>query len=251
MATAKSLFDAFDTNKNGRISQDEVGEVLRKVGEARSAAQVAVLISQVDKDNDGEISKLELIQAAQRDPQFAVKILPKSLSHEMKMDQDAGGEANSNACLNAENKRLREALRNLKEEMAEERAARLSEMEAMEKEIAKEKAKAGTRSSMCQTDEEASKRPAQQRTSTCGTQASGGTGTDSKMVEDTLRKEGAALRLELEKAKQLADSQIADLERARQEDLVKVAAAEERHVAPWLPPGSSSGLQRRRPRRSR
>lgn len=58
-ADVKKLFDAFDADRSGRISINEVAGLLTRLGAPRGEAEVRALVAQVDSDGDGEISYAE------------------------------------------------------------------------------------------------------------------------------------------------------------------------------------------------
>ncbi|GLT28821.1 hypothetical protein SLA2020_037250 [Shorea laevis] len=52
----KEAFDTYDLDKNGLISASELHEVLKKLGEKCSLSDCQRMISQVDKDGDGNVN---------------------------------------------------------------------------------------------------------------------------------------------------------------------------------------------------
>jgi calmodulin len=51
----REAFDTFDADKSGAISTEELGAVLKEVGEETSAEEVMLMVADVDFDGDGEI----------------------------------------------------------------------------------------------------------------------------------------------------------------------------------------------------
>ncbi|GLU10681.1 hypothetical protein SLE2022_274670 [Rubroshorea leprosula] len=52
----KEAFDTYDLDKNGLISASELHEVLKKLGEKCTLSDCQRMISQVDKDGDGNVN---------------------------------------------------------------------------------------------------------------------------------------------------------------------------------------------------
>lgn len=51
----KEVFDIYDLDKNGRISERELHVVMKKLGEKCSLSDCRRMISSVDRDGDGEV----------------------------------------------------------------------------------------------------------------------------------------------------------------------------------------------------
>ena len=58
-----AAFDRFDKNKDGHISVQELGDVMKQLGKNLSEEELQALISRVDTDNDGTISFAEFLAA--------------------------------------------------------------------------------------------------------------------------------------------------------------------------------------------
>jgi len=52
-------FRAFDKNKNGRISRDELKEAMATLGQELSSAQISKMMEMADADGDGELNYTE------------------------------------------------------------------------------------------------------------------------------------------------------------------------------------------------
>lgn len=55
------VFERFDKNGDGKISGDELGDVLKALGSANSADEVARMMQEIDTDCDGHISLEEFV----------------------------------------------------------------------------------------------------------------------------------------------------------------------------------------------
>uniref|UniRef100_A0A803NKZ8 EF-hand domain-containing protein n=2 Tax=Cannabis sativa TaxID=3483 RepID=A0A803NKZ8_CANSA len=59
----KLVFDKFDSNKDGKISQQEYRSVLKALGKQNTAAEVSKIFQVADLDGDGFISFKEFVEA--------------------------------------------------------------------------------------------------------------------------------------------------------------------------------------------
>eukprot|EP01120_Amphizonella_sp_Union-15-10_P007553 TRINITY_DN2558_c0_g1_i1.p1 TRINITY_DN2558_c0_g1~~TRINITY_DN2558_c0_g1_i1.p1 ORF type:complete len:157 (-),score=40.84 TRINITY_DN2558_c0_g1_i1:104-574(-) len=62
----KEAFDLFDKDGNGDISENELGTVMRSLGQNPTHAELALIIKEVDVDGDGEISFPEFLKMMSR-----------------------------------------------------------------------------------------------------------------------------------------------------------------------------------------
>ncbi|OWF34955.1 neo-calmodulin-like [Mizuhopecten yessoensis] len=57
----KRTFELFDKDKNGKITESELTDVMRALGQNPTTQHVRSIIAEVDKDNDGEIDFEEFV----------------------------------------------------------------------------------------------------------------------------------------------------------------------------------------------
>lgn len=62
MDEVQKIFNKFDTNRDGRISCDELRHVLRALGSETSSDEVKRIMSEIDKDGDGYIDVNEFAE---------------------------------------------------------------------------------------------------------------------------------------------------------------------------------------------
>lgn len=74
----REIFDLFDKNKDGTISIEEIGDVMRGLGACPTQAEVQELLEQVDQDGSGKIEFkefLELYSRNMKDPETEEELI--------------------------------------------------------------------------------------------------------------------------------------------------------------------------------
>ena len=60
-AEIKQAFDAFDTDRSGRISCKEFGNLMESLGETLTEDQIKMMVATIDTDGSGEIEFDEFV----------------------------------------------------------------------------------------------------------------------------------------------------------------------------------------------
>ncbi|CAM2724985.1 unnamed protein product [Rotaria socialis] len=84
----RNLFDLFDTSKDGRLSVQEITEILQILQVNHTIGLTQNIMDEYDTDHDGKLSVDELIEAIKKTKNINENVLPEEIEHKQWFNQN-------------------------------------------------------------------------------------------------------------------------------------------------------------------